>query len=187
MPSAPPSRLPKIPIRCVSGITSPRSTTDGRCPRPLHGLQRRPVRSLSGLVRNGHAHRMPAASAVGHSAADLLIHCLSTEPPGRPLSKIPAKSPPTTTRRAYGRLPPAFARATIVRPLAKRPDPRRAGTASIRGEDCVCATISGGQLDETLANLASLVAAADGPAASTALAVRTTPGLLRSRRKTPIL
>lgn len=101
---------------------------------------------------------MPTASGVGTSRDDLTIHCLATPQPGRPVEhrrQIPAYR----YSSRYGPHPPCFARATLITTAAGDVDLLVAGTASVRGEDSVHMGDLPGQVDETLANLASVVRA----------------------------
>ena len=76
----------------------------------------------------------------------------------------PRQVPAYRYSRRFGPLPPCFARATIVRPSVGAPLLMVGGTASIRGEESMHANDLGAQVDETLANLASVVCAAWGGA-----------------------
>src|SRR4051812_29811335 len=98
------------------------------------------------------------ASGVGHDGRDLVIHCLSARDPGIAIDN-PRQVAPHRYSTKYGPLPPCFARATVLA------DARRVlvgGTASIRGEDSLHLTSLSQQFEETLENLASVVAAAHG-------------------------
>ncbi len=121
-------------------------------------------RAFQGWFENtqGDADRMPAASAVGHSGSELVIHCLALDRPGVHLEN-PRQIPAYRYSERYGRLPPAFARATVVpRWVDGRTLLIAAGTASIRGEESVCNDNLKGQLTETINNLRSLLGAAEG-------------------------
>ena len=90
---------------------------------------------------------------------------MPTAPPVGVHLENPRQVPAYLYSERYGRLPPAFARATIVpRWVDGRPILIAAGTASIRGEQSVCDGDLPGQLRETLDNLSSLISAADASA-----------------------
>jgi chorismate lyase/3-hydroxybenzoate synthase len=104
---------------------------------------------------------LPTASAVGTGGPDLTLHCLAAEAAGQPVEN-PRQVPAYHYSRRFGPLPPCFARATVVRPRAGAPLLMVGGTASIRGEESVHEGDLAAQIDETLANLASVVSAAGG-------------------------
>jgi chorismate lyase/3-hydroxybenzoate synthase len=106
--------------------------------------------------------RLPTASGVGHAGRDLVIHCLALARPGESVEN-PRQISAWDYSKRYGALPPCFARATVVTsPL----DGSRAllvgGTASVRGEQTVHFADLSRQLDETMVNLRSLLAATNG-------------------------
>ena len=109
--------------------------------------------------RGGLAEFTPAATAVGHDGRDLVVHALATATPGRAVEN-PDQVPAYRYSARYGRLPPCFARATVV----ERPHSAVlvAGTAAISGEISCHAGSVGDQLDLTLANLRRLLAASGG-------------------------
>jgi chorismate lyase/3-hydroxybenzoate synthase len=111
--------------------------------------------------REAFPRALPTASAVGTSGADLVLHCLASDTQGRPVEN-PRQVPAYRYSRRFGPLPPCFARATVVRPRAGTPLLMVGGTASIRGEESMHVGDLGAQIDETLANLASVVSAASG-------------------------
>jgi chorismate lyase / 3-hydroxybenzoate synthase len=86
------------------------------------------------------------------------VHILSASQPGRPVEN-PRQCPAFRYSKKYGPLPPAFARATVVR-MGALTGVLIGGTASVRGEDTVFAGSLPDQLDELFLNLASLLAAA---------------------------
>jgi hypothetical protein len=102
------------------------------------------------------------ASGVGHDGADLVIHCLSAREPGLAIEN-PRQTAPHRYSERYGPLPPCFARATV---LQRRGLVLVGGTASIQGEESVHTSSLSRQLDETLTNLASVLAAAYAKAAA---------------------
>ena len=98
---------------------------------------------------------LPAATAIGRIRANgrLQVYWLASRQPGLPLEN-PRQVSAYRYPRQYGPQPPSFARAML--PPAPMPL-LLSGTASIRGHeschlDCVRA-----QLDETLANISSLI------------------------------
>jgi chorismatase FkbO-like protein len=111
--------------------------------------------------RDAFPRALATASAVGTSGADLVLHCLAADTPGQPVEN-PRQVPAYRYSRRFGPLPPCFARATVVRPRAGAPLLMVGGTASIRGEESMHVGDLGAQVDETLANLASVVSAASG-------------------------
>jgi chorismatase FkbO-like protein len=115
--------------------------------------------------RESFPRALATASAVGTTEASLVLHCLAADTPGQPVEN-PRQVPAYRYSRRFGPLPPCFARATIVRPRVGAPLLMVGGTASIRGEDSMHAGDLGAQVDETLANLASVVAAAWGGGAA---------------------
>ncbi|MDR7100021.1 chorismate lyase/3-hydroxybenzoate synthase [Lysobacter niabensis] len=104
---------------------------------------------------------LPAATAIGHSTAAgaqrLQVYWLAARTPGTPLEN-PRQISAYRYPRQYGPQPPSFARAMLppgtVMPLLI------SGTAAIVGHESRHADDIGAQLDETLANLDSLIAAA---------------------------
>jgi chorismate lyase/3-hydroxybenzoate synthase len=109
--------------------------------------------------------RVASASGVGHEGRDLVIHCLASDRPGRAVDN-PRQIAPYRYSRRYGRLPPCFARATVIHPSARNPLVLVGGTASIVGEASVHLGDLQRQTEETLANLAVLLRAAAGDAAT---------------------
>lgn len=105
--------------------------------------------------------RLATASGVGHAGADFVLHCLSSRSPGHQIDN-PRQIPAWRYSLRYGPKPPCFARATRVA-RSGRPWLLVGGTASVRGEDSFHRDDLQGQLDETLRNLAALVAAAEAP------------------------
>ena len=111
--------------------------------------------------REAFPSALATASAVGTAGPDLVLHCLASESPGQPIEN-PRQVPAYRYSRRFGPLPPCFARATVVRPRASAPLLMVGGTASIRGEESMHVGDLAAQIDETLANLASVVSAATG-------------------------
>lgn len=100
----------------------------------------------------------PAASAVGHAGASLIVDALAGRAPGVAIEN-PRQISPIRYSQRWGPLPPCFARATLL-PAPLPGDDERcaliAGTASIVGEDTMHAGDLARQIDETIANLAAL-------------------------------
>jgi chorismate lyase/3-hydroxybenzoate synthase len=109
--------------------------------------------------------RVASASGVGHEGRDLVIHCLAADRPGRAVDN-PRQIAPYRYSRRYGRLPPCFARATVIQPSESNPLVLVGGTASIVGEASVHLGDLQRQTEETLANLAVLLRAAAGDPAT---------------------
>jgi chorismate lyase/3-hydroxybenzoate synthase len=103
---------------------------------------------------------LATASAVGVEGDDLAVHCLASDRPGRAVEN-PRQKPAWQYSARYGPMPPSFSRATVAS-LRERHLLLIGGTASIVGEDSVHIGDVGAQIDETLNNLATLVAAAAG-------------------------
>jgi chorismate lyase/3-hydroxybenzoate synthase len=97
---------------------------------------------------------VPTASGVGHAGRDLVVHCLAGARPGAAIEN-PRQVPSFGYSRRYGPLPPCFARATLI-----DPELLIGGTASIRGEQSMFPGDIESQLNETLANLSSVISAA---------------------------
>lgn len=100
----------------------------------------------------------PTASAVGVRGDRLTLHCLGADEPGRSIENPRQVSAYQYSRR-YGPVPPCFARATLIR-HAGRQLLLVGGTASITGEHSRHVGAIDGQVEETLRNLASVVASA---------------------------
>lgn len=107
------------------------------------------------------ATAVPTASGVGHDGDELLIHALASVEAGEPVEN-PRQVPSYRYSIRYGPLPPSFARATRIRPRADEQWLLVGGTASVRGEETVHVGDLEAQADETLDNLAAVVAAAPG-------------------------
>ncbi|MGE0448057.1 MAG: hypothetical protein AB7Q29_00560 [Vicinamibacterales bacterium] len=108
------------------------------------------------------SHSLATASAVGVATDDYVLYCLATTAPGDPVEN-PRQTPAWKYSRRYGPKPPCFARATIAR-IAGRSRLLIGGTASILGEDSIHLGDVGAQVDETLRNISTLIAAARGDA-----------------------
>lgn len=104
---------------------------------------------------------IPTASAVGVDGVRFQLHCLATTEPGVPVEN-PRQVPAYQYSRRFGPLPPCFARATLLDAGGETPLLLVGGTASIVGEDSKHDDDVIRQAHETLLNLASLVASAEG-------------------------
>ena len=102
---------------------------------------------------------LPTASAVGIAAGDLTIHALGARAAGVPVEN-PRQVPAYRYSERYGKLPPCFARATIVGRPGAECRLLVGGTASIVGEDSKHERDARQQALETFENLAELIAAA---------------------------
>ncbi|MFQ5494503.1 MAG: hypothetical protein ACE5EX_03900 [Phycisphaerae bacterium] len=103
---------------------------------------------------------LPTATGIGYPDADLVIHVLAADRPGTPVEN-PRQAPSYRYSRRYGPMPPCFARATITPSGLRRfPDLLVGGTASVRGQDSVCADDVAGQAAETIENLGQVIRAA---------------------------
>ena len=104
-------------------------------------------------------HALPAATAVGRSddARRVLVYWLSARTPGTPLEN-PRQTSAYRYPRQYGPQPPSFARGML--PASATVPLLISGTAAVVGHESRHADDVGAQLDETLINLDSLLAAA---------------------------
>lgn len=110
---------------------------------------------VRGLGEGFAVDALPAATAIGRVAATgrLQVYWLAAREPGHPLEN-PRQVSAYHYPRQYGPQPPSFARAMLPgdgAPLLL------SGTAAIRGHESLHAGCIDAQLDETLANIASLV------------------------------
>lgn len=101
------------------------------------------------------------ASAVGTDTDSLVIHCLSASRPARSVTN-PRQVDPVRYSAHYGPRPPCFARAMAIDSPANGGVLLVGGTASILGEASLHIQDLSRQMDETLANLAAVVAAGSG-------------------------
>jgi len=103
--------------------------------------------------------RLPAATAIGRldGRRQLQVYWLATTTPGRPLEN-PRQISAWRYPRQYGPQPPSFARAML--PASAAMPLLLSGTAAIVGHRSLHADSVATQLDETLANFASLIGAA---------------------------
>lgn len=103
---------------------------------------------------------IPTASAVGIGGRTLHVHCLAADVVADAIEN-PRQIPAYRYSRRFGPRPPSFARATRIARADASPLLLVGGTASIRGEDSRNVDDLDRQLDETLLNLAAVVAAAE--------------------------
>lgn len=108
----------------------------------------------------GETAALPTASAVGSQSGDLVVHCLASPEPGRAIEN-PRQTSSWRYSQRYGPTPPRFSRATVAT-IANRPVILIGGTASILGEDTVHVGDVDRQTQETVRNLAAVIAAACG-------------------------
>lgn len=100
----------------------------------------------------------PAASAVGHAGASLVVDLMAGPAPGVAIEN-PRQVSPIRYSPRWGPLPPCFSRATLLPAPLPGGDERCAlisGTASIVGEDTMHAGDLAPQTGETIANLTAL-------------------------------
>lgn len=108
--------------------------------------------------RNAFPQVLATASGVGHQGTDLVIHALAATAPGAPVEN-PRQVPSYRYSSRFGPLPPCFSRAVRLDPNAgRRGWLLVGGTASIRGQETLHLDDLHQQIEETLANLAALVA-----------------------------
>lgn len=108
--------------------------------------------------RDHVAAMTPTATAVGIRSGQFVVHCLAAAEPGQPVEN-PRQTSSWRYSTRYGPTPPRFSRATVA-VVANQPLMLIGGTASVVGEDTVHAGNLERQTDETLTNLAALIAAA---------------------------
>lgn len=106
------------------------------------------------------ATSVAAATGVGHEGNDLQVHLLASAGPATPVEN-PLQTPAYRYSKAYGPLPPCFARATHCDGRSGLPSLLVGGTASVKGELSLHEGDILAQTKETLANLRALVAAAE--------------------------
>ncbi|MBZ4038049.1 pteridine-dependent deoxygenase [Novilysobacter selenitireducens] len=105
-------------------------------------------------------HALPAATAIGRvdGVRRLQVYLLAARVPGTPLEN-PRQVSAYRYPRQYGPQPPSFARAMLP-PAGSAMPLLLSGTAAVVGHESRHADCVAAQLDETLANFDSLVAAA---------------------------
>lgn len=103
---------------------------------------------------------MPTASATGTQGPQFVLQCLASEIVGTAIEN-PRQVPAYRYSKRYGSVAPSFTRGTLLS-TSRGPLLLVAGTASIVGEDSTHTDDFHPQAMETLANLTSLVAAAEG-------------------------
>ena len=111
--------------------------------------------------RPGWEENLPSASAVSHAGSELVVHALISRQPAKAISNPRQKEPYRYSPR-FGPIPPCFSRATLFSDQKGKRLLAVGGTASVRGEESVHVENLDRQLDETFANLASLVQTAFG-------------------------
>jgi len=104
------------------------------------------------------AGRYPSASAVGSSWDSLCVYALAARTPGQPIEN-PKQVSAYNYPRQYGPKSPSFSRA-LVRKWQESACLFLSGTASIKGHESKHREALSAQAEETLDNLANLVAAA---------------------------
>jgi chorismate lyase / 3-hydroxybenzoate synthase len=108
---------------------------------------------------NADEAAVPATgTAVGIQSGELVVHCLASSEPGRPIEN-PRQISSWRYSERYGPTPPRFSRATVAT-IGTRSSILIGGTASIVGEDTLHVGDLAGQTNETFRNLAALIAAA---------------------------
>ncbi|MFA9477676.1 hypothetical protein ACERK3_05140 [Phycisphaerales bacterium AB-hyl4] len=116
---------------------------------------------------NEFGRQLATASGVGSHGDDFVVQVLGSTRPGQPLEN-PRQIPAYNYSESYGPLPPCFARATGLGHAehdAMRGTLLIGGTASIVGEKTQHLGNIDGQMEETLRNMAHLLAAGCGAAA----------------------
>lgn len=98
------------------------------------------------------------ATAVGHDGDDLMIQVLASRRPGTPVEN-PRQIRSYRYSEQFGPMPPCFARATLApEEVPNLPDLFIGGTASVCGEKTMHVGDVEAQCEETLLNLAHLIA-----------------------------
>ena len=117
-------------------------------------------RSLAFEAAFGPGYRavMPAASAVGTDAGELVVCFAASARPPRHVEN-PRQVPAYDYPPEHGPRPPSFARATVVPGAAGRADVFISGTSSIRGHATVAPGDTLRQVECTLENLRGISAA----------------------------
>jgi len=153
-------RLALRPVRFWNFVPGMRENTG----QGQDGYMRFNTGRRDGLARfrdtNGFQQWLPTASAIDPHTADLVIHVLAAATPPRPLEN-PRQVPAYRYSRRFGPTPPSFARATAVaaaQPAALDGAILVGGTASIVGETSRHPGDCAAQLEETLTNIAHLLA-----------------------------
>jgi chorismate lyase/3-hydroxybenzoate synthase len=115
-----------------------------------------------GIGRNLAPGELPAATAIGHPrrSGRFQLYWLAARQPGTPLEN-PRQTQAWRYPRQYGPQPPGFARAML--PADPAMPLLLSGTAAVVGHASQHGDSLAAQLDETLANLDSLVATARTP------------------------
>jgi hypothetical protein len=112
--------------------------------------------------RSKFDYSIPCASGIGTDGDDLLVFALAAAEQGVPVVN-PRQIAPYRYSQAYGPLPPCFSRATRLNGTNGTGSRLLVGgTASIRGETTLHYGNLETQIDETLCNLASVVASGMG-------------------------
>ncbi len=106
----------------------------------------------------GFGRTLPTATCVGHRGHALAVYALGSGHPGAAIDN-PRQVPAFRYSKRFGPRPPCFARATLTH-LAGVPSLIVGGTASVLGEDTVHPGNLARQLEETIANLRAVAAAA---------------------------
>jgi chorismate lyase/3-hydroxybenzoate synthase len=111
-------------------------------------------------IASGFEQRLPAATVIGSRAPGALVYFLAAREPGLQVEN-PRQVPAYKYPRSYSPLPPSFSRALLKR-WSGGEQLFVSGTASVVGHESHHPDNTAAQLDETLANLRALLAAADG-------------------------
>lgn len=105
-----------------------------------------------------HPGRLPASTAVGHASGALRIAVLAGTRPGAALEN-PRQIPAWKYSPRFGRMPPCFARGTLLRGESEDAGIILiAGTASVVGETTLHVGDAAAQLEESLRNVAEVIA-----------------------------
>ncbi len=112
-------------------------------------------------LKPGFERELPAATAIGTHGAGLTIYFLAARTPGTQIEN-PRQVSAFHYPRQYGPKSPSFSRAMYL-PWADGPELLVSGTASVVGHQTLHAGDPARQLDETLANIDSLLEQATTP------------------------
>lgn len=108
------------------------------------------------------ARALPTATGIGHDDSTLVVHCLAWRGE-HVVIENPRQRPAYQYSERFGPASPSFARGTMIQRDGAR-ELIIGGTASVLGEESVHLEDIEAQLEETLANLISLIEHASGGA-----------------------
>jgi chorismate lyase / 3-hydroxybenzoate synthase len=131
-------------------------------------------------IASGFEQRLPAATVIGSRGPGALVYFFAAREPGLQVEN-PRQVPAYKYPRSYSPLPPSFSRA-LLKDWGDGEQLFVSGTASVVGHESHHPDNTAAQLDETLANLRALLAAAGGDGAWRAAGLK---AYLRRREDLP--